>query len=79
MICRQFFIQKLMQFSQGNNVIHAPASNTDGFFFKRHMSFINLDELAYLEKNEPFSTFKTMFHRIIPFKNEQNSYRETMR
>jgi hypothetical protein len=29
--CRKFSIQKLTQFSQGNNVLHAAASNPDGF------------------------------------------------
>jgi hypothetical protein len=31
MICRKYSCQKLSQFSQGNNVLDAPASNLDGF------------------------------------------------
>jgi hypothetical protein len=29
--CRKYSFQKLCQFSQGNNVLDAPASNTSGF------------------------------------------------
>jgi hypothetical protein len=31
MIFRKYSFQKLTQFSEGNNVLDAPASNTDGF------------------------------------------------
>jgi hypothetical protein len=33
--CRKYSFQKLTQFSQGNNVLENPASNTDGFL-SRH-------------------------------------------
>jgi hypothetical protein len=29
--CKKFSLQKLIQYLQGNNVLDAPASNTDGF------------------------------------------------
>jgi hypothetical protein len=31
MVCRNYSIQKLTQFSQGNNLLDDPASKTDGF------------------------------------------------
>jgi hypothetical protein len=31
--CRNYSFQKLSQFAQGNNVLDAPPSNTDGVFF----------------------------------------------
>jgi hypothetical protein len=31
MIYRQYSFQKLTQFSQGNNIVDSPPSNTDGF------------------------------------------------
>jgi hypothetical protein len=31
---RQYSLQKLPQFSQGNNVLEAPASNIDFFLFR---------------------------------------------
>jgi hypothetical protein len=31
---QELFHQKLSQFSQGNNVLDAPASNTDGFLLR---------------------------------------------
>jgi hypothetical protein len=36
--------------------------------FQRYMCFINSDEYAYLEQNEPFSILKTLICRNIPFK-----------
>jgi hypothetical protein len=35
--CRNYSIQKLMQFSQGNNVLDAPASKTDVFLGEIHI------------------------------------------
>jgi hypothetical protein len=34
MICRKYSCQKLSKFSQGNNVLDAPASNIDGFLWR---------------------------------------------
>jgi hypothetical protein len=36
-------------------------------FFERHTCFFHLDEWAYLEQNEPFSTVKTMVFRKYSF------------
>jgi hypothetical protein len=35
--CRKCYIQKPMQFSQGNNVLDAPVSNTDVFLGEIHI------------------------------------------
>jgi hypothetical protein len=64
--CRRHSFQKVIQFSQGNNVLHAPASNADGFLYGIHL-FLNLHEGAYLEQNEPFSTLETMICRKCSF------------
>jgi hypothetical protein len=32
--CRKYSFQKLTQFSEGNNVLDAPASNTNGFLLR---------------------------------------------
>jgi hypothetical protein len=32
--CKKYSVLKLTQFSQGNNVLHALASNTDGFLLR---------------------------------------------
>jgi hypothetical protein len=40
-ICRKYSYQKLTQFSQGNHVLDAHASNTDGFL-SRDTSFLQL-------------------------------------
>jgi hypothetical protein len=42
--CRRYSFQKLTQFTQGNKVIDATASNTDSFSFEGYMSFFNRDE-----------------------------------
>jgi hypothetical protein len=34
MVCKKYSIQKVTQFSHGNNVLDAYASNTDGFLFR---------------------------------------------
>jgi hypothetical protein len=41
--CRRYSFQKLTQFSQGNNVLDFPASNTDGSL-ESYMSFLNSDD-----------------------------------
>jgi hypothetical protein len=56
----------MTQFSQGSNVLNSPASNTDGFS-EILISFFNLAEEAYLEKNEPFSKLKTMICKTYSF------------
>jgi hypothetical protein len=35
--CRMYSFQKLIQFFQENNVLDAPASNTDGFLQEIHL------------------------------------------
>jgi hypothetical protein len=35
--CRKHCIQKLTQYSQGINVLDAPATNADGFLFEIHV------------------------------------------
>jgi hypothetical protein len=54
---RKYFFEKLTQFSQGNNVLDATASTTNGFLL-RETCFINLAEYPYLEQREPISTLK---------------------
>jgi hypothetical protein len=39
MIFRKYIIQKLTQFLQGNNVLHDPASNTDGYLWREKCVF----------------------------------------
>jgi hypothetical protein len=34
LISRQYYFQRLTQFSQGNNVLDAPLSNVDGFLLR---------------------------------------------
>jgi hypothetical protein len=64
--CRKHFIQKLSQYSQGINVLEAPASITNAFLWEIHV-FLPLDWIAYLEQNESFSTLKTMICRTYSF------------
>jgi hypothetical protein len=47
-----------MQFSLGNNVLVAPASQRDGVLSKDTYFFNSVEE-AYLEEREPISTLKT--------------------
>jgi hypothetical protein len=63
---RKYSFQTLTQFSQDNNMVHAPASNTDGFF-KRYMSFFNSVKLPYLEENVPVSNMKMIICRLYSF------------
>jgi hypothetical protein len=37
MICKRYSFQQVTQFSLGNNVLDAPASNSDGFFRENHL------------------------------------------
>jgi hypothetical protein len=49
LICRKYSFLKLTQFSQENNIMDVPASNTDGLF-SRYIGFYTLTDQAYLEK-----------------------------
>jgi hypothetical protein len=74
---QEIILQKLTQFLQENNVLDAPASNTDGFLL-RDNSFFNLAEQAYLEQNKPFSTLKILlcwkysFQKLTQFSQGNN-------
>jgi hypothetical protein len=59
----KYSFQKLTQFSQGNTVLDAAASNID-VFLERDMCFFNLAEQSYLEQNDHFFTLKTMIFRM---------------
>jgi hypothetical protein len=62
MIHRKYSLLKQTQFSQANNVLDAPVSNTDGFL-KRHMCFFNSAELGYLEQNEISTNLKIVIDK----------------
>jgi hypothetical protein len=59
-------LQKLTQFSQGNNVLDAAHSNIHGFLF-RDTCVSSPSKLAYLGQNEPFDTLKTIICRNYSF------------
>jgi hypothetical protein len=65
-IGRTYTYQKLTQFSQGNNVLDAHASNTGGFLSEIHV-FHHLNREGLLEKTEPISTLKQLSYRKYPF------------
>jgi hypothetical protein len=78
MICRKYFFQNLKQFSQGNNVLGAHASNTDGFLFRDTSVSSTLLKRQYLEQTEPMSTMKHIscrkysFQKLTPFSQGNN-------
>jgi hypothetical protein len=43
-ICQKYSLQNLTQFSQGSNVLDAPAPNTEGVFLERNMCFFSIAE-----------------------------------
>jgi hypothetical protein len=48
---QEVFLWKASSLLTGKNVLDAPASNTDGFFFfERYMCFFNLGENVYMKK-----------------------------
>jgi hypothetical protein len=59
LICRMYSIQKLTQISHVNNVLCAPASDTD-IFLCRDTCVSILPEEANFEQNAPLSTFKAL-------------------
>jgi hypothetical protein len=64
--CRKYYFQKLIQFSQWNNALDSPTSNTDGFLLRDTcVPSTQLNNL--LEKNETFSTLKTLICRKYAF------------
>jgi hypothetical protein len=72
MICRMSYFQKLTQFSLGNHVLDAPASNTDAFL-SRDMCFSNSAEYAYLKQIEPISTLKILISMKYTFQYSQGT------
>jgi hypothetical protein len=64
--CRKNTFQKLPNFSKGNHVLDASASNTNGFFLGTHM-FLNTAEYADLEEREPISTREKLHCRKYSF------------
>jgi hypothetical protein len=54
---KDVFLQKLTQFSQGNNVLEFKPSNIDGFY-QRYLCLFNSAKQAYLEQRDPISTLK---------------------
>jgi hypothetical protein len=63
---RKYIFQKQTQFSQGNNVLDAHASNTGGFLSEIH-DFHHLSREELLEKTEPISTLKHLSYRKYSF------------
>jgi hypothetical protein len=64
--CRKYSLQKLTQYSQGNNVVDAPVSAQMIFFWDIHV-FVRLSLIAYLEHNENFFALKTLIGRKYSF------------
>jgi hypothetical protein len=75
---QELFSQKLSQFSQGNNVLDAPASGTNGFLLRD--TCISSTQLKRPIRNKHCLSppWKTYVAGSIPFKNELSSHRETM-
>jgi hypothetical protein len=69
MICRKYSFQKLPQFSQGNNLLDADASDRDGSLPKDTcVSSTQLDRPTWRE--ESLSPLRnTLVAKSIPFKN----------
>jgi hypothetical protein len=68
MICRKYFFQKLAQFSQENNELHASASKTNGFFSRTTcVSSTQLNTPAW-NKMSLSPAWKLWFAGNIPFK-----------
>jgi hypothetical protein len=77
-ISRKYFFQKLTQFSQGNNVIHAAASNTHSFLSKDicvSSSHLNRPLMNKVSLSPPW---KLWFPGSIHSKKLLSCHRETM-
>jgi hypothetical protein len=76
--CRKHSFLKLPQFSQGNNVLDAPSSNTDGILCRDiRVSSTTLNMLIW-NKMSLSRPWKLWFALSIPFKNWLSSHRECM-
>jgi hypothetical protein len=64
-VCRKYSFKKLTEFSQRNQVLHAAANNTAGFFF-----FLEIQELRSLSwiglsgTNDPYSNLKSDLQKV---------------
>jgi hypothetical protein len=66
-ICRKYSFQKLLQFSQGNNVLDAHDSSKDGFLFSTLHVFHQLSWIGLYGTNEPSSCLKILICRKYSF------------
>jgi hypothetical protein len=60
--CRKYYFQKLSQFSQGNNVVPAAASNIDGCFCNGTWVSSTLEK-AYFHQMEPITALNNLSSR----------------
>jgi hypothetical protein len=78
MICKKNSIQKLTQFSQGNNVLDGAASNTDGFWGETHV-FLQLSWIGLYGTKWAFLHLEnSICWKYFFQKNWLNSQRTTM-
>jgi hypothetical protein len=66
--CRKYFFQKLPKSFEGNNVVDAANSHTDGLL-SRDTCVSPIQQLAYLQQIETFSNLKNLSCRKYSFQN----------